>query len=88
MADYTMAQAKRDFERGFLQGWELWETGSMMGQPASWTVKIESKLGMDGIGYLVDARTKNPRMFKTADSAISAIRQIGFRAQRIISGLE
>jgi hypothetical protein len=86
--DFTMAQAKRDQQRGFLCGWEIVECGDVMGVKGAWFIKIESKLGMDGIGFLIDAHSHEPRQFKTIDAAISALRQIGFQAKRIISGLE
>ncbi len=86
--DFTMAQAKRDQQRGFLRGWEIVEFGAVMGVKGAWFIKIESKIGMDGIGFLIDAHSHEPRQFKTTDAAISALRQIGFKAKRIISGLE
>jgi hypothetical protein len=30
-------------------------------------------------GWLIDARTKGPRQFKTLDAAVSALHQIGFQ---------
>lgn len=75
MSDFTMAQAKRDFSRGLLDGVRVVNIGMGLG----WTVIIRSRLGMDGAGYLVDARSKEPRKFRTADAAIAAVEQIGFR---------
>jgi hypothetical protein len=85
MSDYTMAQAKRDFERGFLKGFEiLYLDGRLFtNTPTGYSITIESKLGMDGIGRLVDAKTKQERVFKTLDAAVSALRQIGFSAHRL-----
>lgn len=86
--DFTMAQAKRDYQRGFLKGWEIVEYGAVLGVKGAWFIKVESTLGMDGIGFLVDAHGHEPRQFKTLDGALAALRQIGFQAKRIISGLE
>lgn len=73
MSDYTMAQAKRDFERGYI-------TGAVLVAPlpldGGWWVMIEA---VGGGGPLVDAKTKQVRYFKTSDAAISAVHQIGFK---------
>lgn len=85
MSDYTMAQAKRDFERGFLKGFEILylENRLFTNTPTGYSIFIVSTLGMDGVGRLVDAKTKQERIFKTADAALSALRQIGFTAHRL-----
>lgn len=75
MSDFTMAQAKRDFFYGWLEGVRIVNLGNGLG----WSVVIHSRLGMDGAGYLVDARSKKPRQFRTVDAAIAAVEQIGFR---------
>lgn len=77
MSDYTMAQAKRDFERGYITGAALVAPLPLEG---GWWVIIESSGGFQpGGSPLVDAKTKQVRYFKTADAAISAIHQIGFK---------
>ena len=81
MSDYTMAQAKRDFERGFLKGVEVrhWEIAGGV-----WTVMLESMGG--SIGFLVDARTKRTREFKTVDAAVRAIQSMGFKIKTLVVG--
>lgn len=81
--DYTMAQAKRDFTRGFLKQFELQYLPPVMGMGGGWHVALWSGLGMDSWGVLVDARSKQTRSFATADAAIRAVRQIGFEASRL-----
>lgn len=34
-------------------------------------------------GWLIDARTKGPRQFKTLDAAVSALKQIGFEINEL-----
>lgn len=71
--DYTMAQAKRDFKRGFVRGASL---VAPLPSEGGWWVLINDN-GMFG-GPLVDARSGEIRFFKTTDAAISALHQIGF----------
>lgn len=73
MSDYTMAQAKRDFQRGMITGGTL-----VMPLPAEggYWVLLD---GLGGFGGpLVDARTKQVRYFRTTDAALNALHQIGF----------
>jgi hypothetical protein len=79
MSDFTMARAKSDFQRGFLK-----EARIIATLPATWAVQITSKLGMDGTGFLVDARHKQPRQMRSLDAAVEAVMQIGFDVKRIL----
>lgn len=70
--NYTLDQAKRDRQLGYLVKYELHR------QPldrAGWSV-----LFSDGTnsGFLADARTKTTRVFKTLDAAVNAVEQVGF----------
>ena len=78
MADksWTMAQAKRDFENGFLVGVEFVPA---FGEPG-WCF-ILTGAGTAGRGRFVDARNHETRVFKTLDAAVSAAREIGFQVQ-------
>jgi hypothetical protein len=73
---YTMSDAKRDFRMGHLGHWEiqraLLETG--------WRVYLgEGRRSDRSTPYpLVDARSKEPRLFKTLDACVSAIEEVGF----------
>ena len=68
--DYTIAQAKRDFSLGYLTSCRLLKVMGL------WQVVIYSKAGANG--SLVDARTKETRLFKNLDSALNALQSIGF----------
>ena len=80
MANWTMAKAKNDLERGLLK-----ELGiEALPLDRGWAILIESRLGMDGSGWLVDARSKQPREFKTLDAAVRALAQIGFEVAHLV----
>lgn len=90
MSNYTMAQAKRDFERGLLVGFEVRFISSKTPYGTTeqgWILTLEASKTVEGylgfLGDLVDARSKEERVFKTLDAAISAARQIGFIAGRL-----
>lgn len=70
--DWTMAKAKEDSGRGLLVGVSL-DRAPLGG----WSVRLTSSLASDGTGWLVDARSKTARVFKTADAALSAVEEIG-----------
>lgn len=79
MSDYTMAQAKADFSRGLIFEAKIYAPLDLdRGYGAGWTVYLNG--GQWGGGMLVDARDRNVRTFKTVDSAVRAIRSIGFPA--------
>ena len=78
MIDFTMAQAKRDFERGQVSGGRL-ETAILAN---GWNVVLTSG-GQEG--YLVNARNGLPRFFCTADAAIRALRSVGFAAEIFVA---
>lgn len=71
MSNYTMEQAKRDFQLGYLASFQIHR------QPldAGWSVVLSDG---SNSGPLVDARTRQPRAFKSLDSAVSALEQVGF----------
>lgn len=79
MSDWTMQDAKRDFERRLLR------SACLVALPmaSGWSVSIRSTLGMDGCGWLLDARKREPRQFKTADAAIRAVQEIGFEVVKL-----
>ena len=68
----TMAQAKRDFQIGYLSRYHL-KRAPMGG---GWLLHLGEG---NAAGWLVDARSKEPRVFKTLDSAVSALETIGFQ---------
>lgn len=73
----TLAQAKRDFEIGYLTEFELrrWPLAGL-----GWFVWLGKG---NAAGWLVDARSKQPREFKTLDAAISAVESIGFKVEEL-----
>jgi len=71
----SVAEAKRDFKRGFLKSFTL--TRSAM-EPGWWVLLNDINGGQP---MLTDAKTKNPRLFKSLDSAINTARDIGFKAE-------
>lgn len=74
MLNWTMAQAKRDFEIGYLTDFHI-ERAQMV---AGWSVSLK---GGTKRGHLVDARAKSARVFKTLDAAVLALEQIGFKVE-------
>ena len=70
---YTIQQAKRDFELGYLKNYQVERCPMRLNQ---WRVYVFD-LG-DNQGVLVDFRTKNERHFKSIDAAVSALESIGF----------
>jgi hypothetical protein len=73
---WTVAQAKRDFEIGYLTDFSLERFALDAG--AEWSVRLA---GGSARGVLVDARNKEPRTFRSLDAAIAAIESIGFRVE-------
>jgi hypothetical protein len=72
MLKYTMDQAKRDFELGYLVKYEFHRVPL---DKTGWLVVLSDG---SNVGQLADARTKTPRVFKTLDAAINSVEQIGF----------
>lgn len=71
---WTVAQAKRDFEIGYLTDFSFERVPLSVG--AEWSIGLG---GGSARGVLVDARSKTVRTFKSVDAAISVIESIGFR---------
>ncbi len=70
---HTIAIAKRDFQMGYLTKYRI-ERAPMDG----WLLHLGEG---NAAGWLVDARSKTPRAFKTLDSVVSTLEAIGFRVQ-------
>lgn len=79
MSDWTMAQAKRDFERGLFK-----EVRIVAVMPNAWAVQLTSTLSMDGTGWLLGAKNKEVRQMKTLDAAVEAVSQIGFKVKQLL----
>ena len=69
----TLKQAKRDFQVGFLT---VFRIDSVVG--GGWSVYLGTG---NAAGWLVDARSHQPRVFKTLDAAVVALREIGFAVE-------
>jgi hypothetical protein len=67
----TLALAKHDFETGALRHFSI----ARVPLSSYWCVQ----LGGAPLGFLVDARSKERRLFKTVDAAVAAVEQIGFK---------
>lgn len=75
--DWTAALAKRDFQHGHLLGFVI--VPALMAE--GWSLRLRSAVG---VGFLVDAHDKRPRVFKTLDAAVRELQRIGFA----VPGLE
>ena len=71
----TMAEAKRAFQAAYLKGFYI--LPDLV--PGSWNLDIEDINNRRG--FLVDARNREPRSFKTFDAAIAAAKEIGFNVK-------
>ena len=74
---YTIQQAKRDFDLGYLTNYSIERTAMELN---SWRLILGKG---NSLGILVDHRTKQERLFKTADAAISALESIGFKVNQL-----
>lgn len=70
---YTMADAKRDFRMGYLAQYVIERNILSPG----WRVKLGPERNQV-LHPLVDARTKQWRLFKSLDAAVSSLEEIGF----------
>lgn len=72
-----MVEAKTQFELGVLT------TGGihMMPMGRGWSVSVVSK--KQGLLGLVDKRKREIREFRTADAALAALREIGFKVEAL-----
>ncbi len=77
---WTMAEAKKDYERGLLTGYEF-NDGSTATAP-EWNLSFMTSMTC-GCGVLVDARTKQTRAFRTLDAAVAAARAVGFQVNLV-----
>lgn len=76
MSTLTVAQAKRDYGIGYLTQYEIKRWDLTTGGRGGWFVWLGKG---NGAGWLVDARHKEPRQFRTLDAAVAAVEEIGFR---------
>lgn len=72
MKPMDVAQAKRDFDRYMLTGFEIRDLGLF-----GFVVVFKT---MNGEDTLTKARTAEPRSFKGVDAALRVVREVGFRA--------
>ena len=73
---YTMADAKRDFRMNHIGFYRIERAAVQLG----WFVLFgEGRNNGEKDAYpLVDARSRQSRLFKTLDAAVSAIEEVGF----------
>lgn len=75
--EWTLAQAKREFALGLIVSYDL--ERAILG--AGWHLMLRTA---SDVGYLVDARDKSPRLFKSLDSAVSAVEAVGFGVNGLV----
>lgn len=80
MTEWTMAQAKRDFSIGYLTAFCFWRSDI---DSQGWTVGLS---GGSARGHLVDARSKQVRVFRSLDAAVRAVEEIGFECKALVVG--
>ena len=79
MRDWTLQEAKIDFERGFLK-----QACIVSVAPDLWAVEITSTLPNDGTGWLLQSKRREQRQMKTLHAAAEAVIQIGFQVNRLL----
>jgi hypothetical protein len=72
----TMAEAKRDFENGVIRGFRIVKGMDYAGGKA--LELLYTANAAKQVDWMLDARTKRTRIFKTYDAAVSAAEMIGF----------
>lgn len=82
MIKYQLAQAKRDFEIGYLTTWHI-ERAPLAKGGTGWVLILGTG---NGAGQLVDARTKDVRIIKSLDSVLSILESIGFEVNALFQG--
>lgn len=82
MRNWTLNEAREDFERGLLL-----EARIVPLDGGEWGVQLKSKLKNDGTGWLAySTREKlgNPRRMKSPNAAVEAISTIGFQIRSML----
>lgn len=69
----TMEQARRDFAQGRLNSAVLLRVPMSAGE---WTIRLAGAKG--DAGLLLSVQTLEPEVFRSLDSAVRALEQIGF----------
>lgn len=80
MIDYPMNIAKREFSMGYLKQFQIIKQPVSLG--GFWNIALGYG---ENFGYLVDARSKQPRIFKTLDATVKALEEIGFKIIKLES---
>jgi hypothetical protein len=71
MDTWTLKQAKRDYEIGYLDSFGITRCHDMDG----WMVRFNAG---SRHGYLVDSRTHQPRIFLSLHSVVRTVESVGF----------
>ncbi|MHB1098226.1 MAG: hypothetical protein ACYCZR_01610 [Burkholderiales bacterium] len=72
----TIDEAKKDFKRGILKSAIV---ESLDSSNQDFFIKFTSVVASDGDHELIVRATRERRMFKSIDSAVNTIREIGFK---------
>jgi len=76
---FTMAQAKRDFQIGYMETFQIHRVAVGTG----WIVFLKAGTNR---GPLLQARGQLTRGFKTLDAAVAAVEEIGFKVEVLFRG--
>ncbi|KGG96616.1 hypothetical protein P245_05370 [Comamonas thiooxydans] len=79
MRDWTLMEAKKDFERGLLK-----EARIVPIESGLWAVQITSTLAADGTGWLLQTKRREQRQMKTLQAAAEAVTNIGFKIRSLL----
>lgn len=79
MRDWTMQEAKIDFDRGLLKQAKI-----VAVSPGLWAVQLTSTLASDGTGWLLQSKRREQRQMKTLHAAAEAVTKIGFEIKQLI----
>lgn len=79
--DMTMEEAKKMFAEGYVDSFRL-EKAVLPSE--DWHVYLYA--GKNKGGYLVDARKKQLRRFKTLEAAVNAVERVGFKVEFLMRG--
>lgn len=78
MATMTILEAKRDRANGYLRTYQVQRYPQ---QGAGWFIWLGAG---NHAGWLVESRDREPRQFKSLDTAVNALEQIGFQVNTLL----
>jgi hypothetical protein len=73
----TLAEAKRDFRMGLIKGARIYEHMGVLLVELQYVPAVSSPV-------LADARSRQARQFKSYDTALRAVREVGFKVSGVV----